>query len=186
MWKPIDGYFWPYRIDEDANVEWLNPKNGKWVRLNPFLIRPNKGLAYGRLCVRLKLSNGKFKNVYVKSLMVDAFFGGKRDGVVYGFKNGSVMDCSVYNLYPTTQDKIGAKSGGGLRNSVEKIDKKGNVLELYASVTEAAEKNFMSRRAVSDRCKNHIQNPFALTGFSFRYEKTRGVDRTIDFVHRES
>lgn len=184
MWKPLNGYFWPYRINEDANVEWLNPKNGKWIRIKPFMTRTKKGGSYGHLCVRVKTESGRWKNVYLKSLMVDAFFGGRKEGVVYEFKNGSLTDCSLYNLRPTTQSKLSKKIGGGLRKSIEKIDWDGNVLELYSSVTEAAEKNFMGRRAVTDRCRNKLQTPFALTGFSFRYEQSRGVDRTIDFIHR--
>lgn len=186
MWKNIDGYFWPYRIDDEANVEWLNPKNNKWIRLKPVIVRKHKGnCSYGYLIVWMKRKNGRFKKVNLKSLMVDAFFGGKKKGVVYGFRNGSFMDCSVYNLYPTTQTKINERFGGGLRRSVEKIDKAGNVLDLYSSVTEAAEANYVSRTFVTNRCKKHAKNPFALTGFSFRYERPRGICREIDFIRRE-
>lgn len=184
-WRPLNGYFWPYRINEDADVEWLNPKNDKWIRLKPVIERKKKGnCTYGYLIVWMKRKDGRFKQVNLKSLMIDAFFGGKKKGVVYGFRNGSFQDCSIYNLYPTTQTKINKRYGGGLRKSVEKIDKNGNVLELYSSVTEAAEANFMSRCAVIRRCRNQAKDPFALTGYSFRYERPRRIDHTIDFVHR--
>lgn len=172
-WKPLNGYFWPYRIDEDANVEWLNPKTDEWVRLKPFMVRTKQGGSYGHLCVRIKTAEGRFKNVYVKSLMIDAFFGGKKEGYVFKFKNGSITDCALCNLERVPQGEFYKETGGGLRRSVEKIDKHGNVLELYSSVTEAAEKNFMTRRCVSDRCRNRIKKPFATDGFSFRYERTK-------------
>ena len=185
MWKKIDGYFWPYRINEEAEVEWKDPKTKKWVRLQPFMVRTKQGGSYGHLCVRMKTESGNFKNVYVKSLMVDAFFGGKKKGIVYEFINGSITDCAVYNLRPRESADFFRGMGGGLRKSVEKIDTRGRVIELYSSVSEAAEKNFMSRRAVSDRCLNHIQDPFALMGYSFRYERPRGVDRDMNFITRE-
>lgn len=177
MWKPINGYFWPYRINEEARVEWMNPKTNEWVRLKPFVSREKRGRSYGHLCLRMKTESGRFKNVYLKTLVVDAFFGGKKEGVVYGFKNGSITDCAIYNLYPTTQAELSGLAGGGLRRSIEKIDKDGNVLDLYASVTEAAEKNFMSRRMVTGRCRNQVKDPFKATGFSFRYEDRVGGKR---------
>ena len=170
-WKPIDGYFWPYRINEEAEIERFDPHYNKWVRITPFLMRDGKKGSYGRMFVNMKLSNGRFKNVYLKNLMIDVFFGGRKEGIVYGFKNGSIMDCSKNNLYPTNQTEIAKRSGGGLRKSIEKIDRFGNVLDLYSSVTEAAEKNFISRKSVTNRCKNRVEDPFALTGFSFRYER---------------
>lgn len=186
MWKNIDGYFWPYRIDDEANIEWLNPKNGKWIRLKPVIEQKKKGNGvYGRLAVWMKRKDGRFKRVYVKSLVIDAFFGGKKEGVVYSFKNGFFQDCSIYNLYPTTQTKVNERYGGGLRKSVEKIDKYGNVLDLYASVTEAAEANYVSRTFVINRCRKKVKNPFSLTDFSFRYERPRGVCRSYDFISRE-
>ena len=171
MWVQIDGYFWPYRINDEAEVERFDSQKDKWVPIKPFLMRDSSKGSYGRLCVHMKFKNGRFQNVYVKNLMIDAFFGGRKKGVVYGFKNGSIMDCSRNNLYPTNQTEIAKRSGGGLRKSIEKIDKDDNVLDLYASVTEAADKNFICRKSVTQRCKNRVEDPFALLGYSFRYER---------------
>lgn len=169
MWKMIDGYFSPYRIDEEANVERLHA-DGKWFRLSPYMLR-NKGKGYSRLCVRMQKTDGKYLNVKVKRLMVDAFFGGKKPGVVYGHRNGMSGDCSVYNLYPTTKKTIGKKSGGSERRSVEKIDREGNVIALYSSVTEAAQKNYLCRKSVWVRCAGRLKgDPFALDGYNYRYE----------------
>lgn len=178
MWKPINGYFHPYRINEEAEVEWLNPKTDEWVRIKPFMVRGKRDISYGHLCVRMKTESGRFKNVHLKTLVIDAFFGGKKDGVVYGFKNGSITDCAIYNLYPTTQEEVSGRAGGHLRRSIEKIDRQGNVLDLYSSITEASKKNFMSRKSVTIRCQNKVKDPFELTGFSFRYEdRSRGGRR---------
>lgn len=183
-WRPLNGYFWPYRINEEAVVQrQVGPD--EWQTLSCFLKR-DKFYPCGRLHVRMKTKEGKFKNILVKNLMIDAFMGGRKPNMLITFRNGMASDCALVNLMYTTPEDVGRRHGGGMRRSVEKIDKQGRVIELYASVSEAARKNFMSTKAIQGRCQNKVKEPFALNGYSFRYEKTRGVDRTIDFVHREN
>lgn len=174
MWKPINCYFWPYRINDMGEVQRLNHMD-EWVPVNSFVKRDrdHKG-GSGRLCIRVKLANGKWANVFVKNLMIDAFFGGKKPGVVYTHRNGAVSDCSVYNLVPSTEKEVAKRVGGASRRSVEKVDKQGRVVALYASVTEAAEKNFMHRKSIWMRCTNQVRNPYLLDGYTYRYEEKRG------------
>lgn len=170
-WKPIDGYFWPYRINEEAVVQrQVGPD--EWVTLTCFITK-DKANKNKRLRVRMRLTDGKYTNVLVKNLMVDAFMGGRKPGRLVTFKNGMVSDCALVNLMYTTPEEVGRRYGGGLRRSVEKIDKRGRVIELYASVSEAARKNFMSTKAIQGRCLNKVKDPFALNGYSFRYERTK-------------
>ena len=121
MWKQIDGYFWPYRINEEAEVQRL-AENGEWRPLTPFLARNIKSHPNGRLSVNLKTKEGKFKNVFVKTLMVDAFMGGKKPGVSYILRNGMQSDCSLNNIAMATPSQVGKKNGGALRRSIEKIE----------------------------------------------------------------
>lgn len=169
MWKTIDGYYWPYRIDEEAHVE-RQRESGEWTPLSSFISRTNGG-GYGRLCVRLRMPDGRYKNVFVKNLMVVTFMGGRRPGTVVGLRNGMIGDCSLNNLYFTTQKQISSKTGGASRRPIEKVDREGNVVGLYASMVEAAQKNYISRKSVWVRCKNRLQDPFALDGFNYRYER---------------
>lgn len=169
-WRMIDGYFWPYRINEEAQIQRL-VKPGVWRDVAPFLKR-RPGTVYGQLCVHMKTADGVRKNVFVKSLMINAFFGGRKPGEMYGHKNGMTSDCSRYNLFPTNARDVGQRAGGSGRKNVEKIDRNGNVVALYSSVSEAARADFMSRKAVYMRCTNKIEgDPFKLTGYSYRYEK---------------
>lgn len=171
IWKTIDGYFWRYRINDMARVE-REKKPGEWIPVKPFIYRDKKHHnSSGRLAIRMKTVDGQWMNIFVKNLMIDAFFGGRKPGDVFIHRNGFFQDCSIYNLIRTTEQKVGERTGGAGRKSIEKIDSDGNVLDLYSSVTEAAEKNFVSRKFVSNRCGKRVKNPFALTGFSFRYEK---------------
>lgn len=170
MWKQIDGYYWPYRINEDGRVEKLYPI-GEWREVKA-CIKRSKGKKYGSLVVHMRTMDGRDVHVQVKRLMIDAFLGGRKPGKVYGLRNNTFADCSLANIYETTQSDIGKRNGGPNRRCVEKIDREGNVIDLYSSITEAAKKNFICRKSVQARCAGRIKgDPFALDGFSYRYEE---------------
>lgn len=171
MWKQIDGYFWPYRINEEGEVQRLTD-SGKWTPIKAFLSR-NKSHPHGRLVVNLKKTDGRFQNTLVKKLMVDAFLGGGKPGVCYILKNDMLADCSLNNIAISTPEQVGKKNGGGRRRSIEKVDRDGNVVELYSSITEASRKNYISQKSILIRCQNKIQDPYRLDGFTYRYEERR-------------
>lgn len=88
-------------------------------------------------------------------------------------RNGEVRH--VWPSGKTTELKpyllLGKKTGGrGTRKSVEMLDADGNVVELYASTRDAARANHLSHEAVRQRCLGMVKKPFALTGYTFRYE----------------
>lgn len=166
MWKMIDGYAWPYRINEKAVVE-REVHPGYWRPITPF-----NSDRLRRLFVHIKRADGRRVNIPVKTLMRDAFMGGERPGMVVSFRNGMYTDCELENLYFTTHTNIGKRLGGAGRKSVEKIDRDGNVIALYASVSEAARKNHMSRKAIQNRLKKRNKwDPFLLDGTTYRYER---------------
>lgn len=175
MWKPIDGYFWPYRINEEGEVQRLTD-SGEWSPIKACLSR-TQGHPYGRLVVNMKRPDGKFRNTFVKTLMIDAFLGGKKPGVCYILKNGMQTDCSLNNIGMTTPTQVGKVHGGGLRKAVEKVDRDGNVVELYPSVIEASRKNYISRKSILIRCQNKVRDPYSLDGYTYRYEE-RHVKRS--------
>lgn len=95
-WKMIEGYKYPYRINEDAVVEELQD-NGEWQTVRPFT--KQDGRRAPRLCVTMVNKANRPALVPVKRLMVNAFLGGSHEGVSYGYKNGFHGDCSLRNLY---------------------------------------------------------------------------------------
>lgn len=169
MWKNIDGYFWPYRINDQAEVERLNPK-GNWVRIK-HIIDFSQSPTYPRVIVRMKGLNGKFKNVNVNSLMRNAFFPDLPEGIRLAHKNGMATDCALENLLPMTHSQCGKKNGGRNRRSIEKVDREGNVVAVYSTTIEAAKKNFISRKAIWIRCKNQLKDPYLLDGYTYRYAR---------------
>lgn len=165
MWKIIHGYLWLYRINEKAQIERL-VGSGHWRAITPFNSSQNH-----RLFVHMKRADGRRVNVPVKNLMRDAFMDGEKPGMVVSFRNGMYTDCELENLYYTTHIEVAKRLGGNGRRSVEQIDRDGNVIGLYRSVTEAAKKNYISRKAVYIRCANKLTgDPFTLDGTTYRYE----------------
>ena len=165
IWVDIPGYKFCYRINEDGVVQKLN--GDKWVNLTPML-------SSTRAEVNIRTKDGARHKVPIVRLMANAFFGGQPHGKAIVHKNGSKLDNSLWNLKVVSRGEAARLSNGPKRRSIEKVDKDGNVIELYRSQAAAAKANYISKNAVSDRCRNKLKDPYALTGFTFRYEKIKG------------
>ena len=91
--------------------------------------------------------------------------------MVWHHANGNMWDNSIENIRAITRHDLGKKTGAqATRKSVEMLDADGNVVELYASTRDAARANHLSHEAVRQRCLGMVKKPFALTGYTFRYE----------------
>lgn len=176
VWKQIDGYRYAYRISEDGEVQRKMP-DGKWIALTPWLSRGGGSGAGKYLFVKMAVNPAGHKRVPVVRLMEGRFIRPRRPGEVVSYRDGLAQNCARWNLYHTTHEELNKRLGGGLRRSVEKIDQAGNVLELYRSVDEAARANYLSRGCINRRCLGRVKEPFALTGYSFRYEVQVGRRR---------
>lgn len=172
VWKQIDGYRYAYRISEDGEVQ-RQMTDGTWSTLTPWMSQGGGGGAGRYLFVKMAVNPAGHKRVPVVRLMEGRFIRPRRPGEVVSYRDGLAQDCSAWNLYHTTHGAINKKIRYG-RKPVEKIDKYGKPIEIYRSVQEAANKNFLSRSCVYKRCMGRIKDPFELTGFSFRYEAKEG------------
>lgn len=171
VWKEISGYYYRYRISDWGIVQRYYPNRHEWVTKKAAL----RGHVIGsrRLAVKLVVEPMKYKEVYVVDLMAEAFMGGRaaHPNMVITHKNGCKTDCSYKNLMWITKQDLGRMCGKKNGHSVEKIDKEGNVVHLYRSVTECCEKEYMSRRTLWRILSGVTKNPYALTGYTYRYEK---------------
>lgn len=168
MWKDIDGYKYQYKISDMAEIIKFDPILQKWAKVNPFLS------SWKRLYVSLQGEDGKRHSVCVANLMADAFMGGKNLGECITYKNGSRMDCCLYNLQKMSRGDACKKSRYAKRRSVCKVDKDGNVVEVYSSLREASEKNFISYGAIQNRLYGKIKDPYRIDGFNYVYEEQVG------------
>lgn len=161
MWIPIEGYKWPYRINEEGHVEkWTG---SEWFRLRCYITGRT------RACVRMRTCDNRKVDVPVVNLMADAFMGGKKPGECIIHKNGAKLDCDLYNLQKVNSQQCGRMSNRNRRKAVAKIDRLGEVLQIYSSAREAAQKNHLSQTAVWHRCNNKLKDPYALDGTTYQY-----------------
>lgn len=121
--------------------------------------------------VKMVRSKGDYVAIPVVDLVMEGFGITRPPGKVVTHKNGQLMDCAIENLCFTTRRAIGKKYGGSTRKAVEKLDARGNVVDIYRSVSDAAEKNFCCRTSIQRRCNGRIKTDLA--GFYFRYEGSR-------------
>lgn len=120
---------------------------------------------YGTSIVNLK-ADGVYKNVCVEKIMKKTFFSQFPPDYVLWHKNGIKSDFRLENLKPISCAEFLRRGGrNGAKKAVAKIDQAGNVIEVYSSATEAAEKNFFSRTTICFRCKGKINQ----TSDTFRY-----------------
>lgn len=171
MWKEIKGYRWPYRINEDACIQKFY--NGEWVELHPYICG-----CRARAVVKMRTADNRKVEIPVVWLMADAFMGGRRPGYNIVHKDGTKLNNAWRNLEFKTKAECGRLTKDVRRRAVEKLDREGNVVALYRSAAEAARRDFISKSSVQQRCAGKVQDPYKMTGYTYRYEENwSGVKR---------
>ena len=170
FWRDIPGTGGKYQASRAGDIRHIWP-SGKTTMLRPYLLHSECHKSHrNRLHVHLRV-DGKSKIVALLSVMAATWKGPPPPGMVWHHDNGNMWDNSVDNIQPISRHDLGKKTGArATRKSVEMLDAAGNVVELYASTREAARANHLSHEAVRQRCNGHVKNPYALTGYTFRYE----------------
>ena len=163
-WKEIPGYRFRYRINDEAVVQ-KQMDDGSWFALKPYISGRN------RAAVKMRTADNRKVDVPVVWLMADAFMGGRKPGTAIIHKNSSKLDCSLGNLKMIPRKECGKLSCRSRRKAVMKLDREGNVVAIYASGREAAEKNFISQNSIWARCMGKVKDPYRLDGHDYRYEK---------------
>ena len=164
MWKDIDGYKYQYKISDMADIIKFDPTKNKWVKIETFR-------NWNRLYVTLAGLDGKRHSVCVANLMADAFMGGKKPGECITYKNGSRMDCCLYNLKKMSKTDACKKSRYAKRRSVCKVDLDGNVIAIYGSLMEAAKENHVAYSTLQKHLYGKMKNQYSLGDFDFVYEE---------------
>lgn len=125
-------------------------------------------------CVKL----GTDRRSYSVARMVWQAFRGKiPKGMVVAHKASDKYDDALDNLYLTTMQESGRTYGmanglcyGREIRTVAKIDREGNILEVYKTMTLAAKANFTNRSSVADRCYKRMKNNWMDDGTTFVFE----------------
>ena len=169
MWKEIKGYKYLYRVSDQAEVQKQIP-NGKWRTLRPYITQ-------NQARVSLIRPDGTKHRASVSGLVVDAFMGGTPPGMLRCHKNGMKWDNAVENIVFRTPAQSAKMHRPGNSRTVLKLDREGNIVDMYKSGSEAARANHISQAAMSKRCLGLIEDPYRLDGYDYLYEDRYGRKR---------
>lgn len=170
-WFEIPGFDGFYEVNVDGEVRtWKKP--GKCIRANePRMLKLFK-VGTGTTCLRLKKSNGESADISIARIMANVFLGGVPEGKIAYHKDGNQYNTCLYNIGITTREEMGKICGKTYnRKPVLRVDREGNVLDVYKSVTEAAKKSYMNRAQVEKHLKKKVKNPFMFQNWTFIYDE---------------
>lgn len=176
-WRDIPGYGGAYQISWYGQVRTWRWRGAHYLKepkmLTPYKRKGKSGkYRSNRLYVKLTDASGRSKDVAVIRLIVDAWLGGYPPGKVAYHKNGNPRDFSVGNIGFIGMRELGKQTGAkSRRKTVVKVARDGTVVEVYSSARKAAKANHMSYQTVLDRCNGKVKKPFALDGYTYRFEE---------------
>jgi len=67
-------------------------------------------------------------------------------------------------------DNRGGDQGNHFMRPIEKVARNGRVVATYKSVSEAAEMNNLSQKAINDHCRGNVKG-YSKAGYKYRYKK---------------
>lgn len=167
-WKVIEGFDKPYRVSDTGRIQHQLKPGGEWREIRPTMNGLHRAVAH------LYRGDGTKVIVPVARLVADMWLGGVPEGCCVIHRNGSKLDNDVANLKIVPRSEACRMSGTSRRRAVEKVDKRGNVVAVYRSVTEAAKKNYISQSAVSARCLGKTKDPFKFDDYTYRFDDPDG------------
>ena len=170
-WRDIPEYGGKYQASRDGKIRRVYP-SGLVKNMTPYKKAGAKAKKIHRNRQFVKLTkDGKGRAVPMLWIMANTWHTQPPGTVAYHI-NGIVTDNRAENIGFTDRSSLGKKTGhmSCKRRPVFKVNQAGEDVEVYGSAREAAAKNYMSYQAVLDRCHGKIKNPYALDGYTYRFE----------------
>lgn len=169
-WKQIPGYDGFYEVNTDGVVRtWrTNHKGVRATEPKTLKVQYNNGSTF----VTLRGADGKEKTMYISRIMAIVFLGGIPDGMIAYHKDRNPYNTHLYNIGVAKRSEVSKGLGGKYnRKPVLKVNKEGEILEVFRSVSEAAKKCFMNKSQVTKHLKNQVKNPFLFQDWTFVYDE---------------
>lgn len=165
-WRKIPGYDHAYEINYDGRVR-RKLKSGKYRYLTAY---HKKMTGSQRLVVKLT-KNGKGREVILHQIVAEVFHGPCPPGMVPYHINRAITDNWASNIGYITRSELGKLTGAeSNKMTVAKIDRTGEIVDVYPSARIAGKKNFMSYQTILDRCAGKVKSAFAPDGFAYAWE----------------
>lgn len=183
VWRDIVGYEGIYEISTAGRIRRKYKTRSRFMQ--PFTREKKKS----RRFVNLTDAAGIKKQYPVAKLVAKTFLS-QPEGTVAYHKNGVLSDDWVGNITFSTQEELGKTNGGkSRRKPVAKIDRSGEIVEIYPSAAQAAKINYISEQCVKDRCNGwqnrhgdavKLKSLFAPDGYAYAWaEDQRDIERTV-------
>lgn len=162
-WRPIKDFEGIYEISDQGKVKRLC-QNGKHRILKAVGRKGNGGYE-----ARVSLyKNGERKNAMIARLVYETFIGPVPEGNIITHRNGLRMDNDLRNLeMVTVSEHFQRLGGGGKRRPVIKLDKSGNIVDVYPSCRACGEAEGYSYASISLRCMDKSKEKW---DYDFAYE----------------
>ena len=180
-WTNIPGYDGKYQVDREGRVRRVY-KSGKTRLMTPYHKKMNGSQ---RMVVKLT-KESKSKEEILMQIVAKTFLGEAPNGCVAYHKNGCQSDNYVNNIVYISRQELGKKTGANSRKqSVVKIDKSGQIVDVYKSARECGRQNFMSYQTIIDRCNGKCKSAFAPDGYAYAWEDSEvSMRRTLENIRR--
>lgn len=152
-----------YEIDQFGNIRRIFKT--KRVLITPVIKR-------GIYVIRLQNPDGQRKEERIHKLMQRTFLPEPKPGQVLYHKNQNRLDNALSNLAYIERSKLGRLTGAkSRRKPVVKIDRTGEIVDVYKSAREAARRNWLSYQTVMDRCNGKVKSRFAPDGYRYEWDE---------------
>lgn len=167
-WKELPGYAGRYQASTRGAVRRANG-DGTYLMLQPFLRKTGKNRR--ALKVWLVGPDGKRHEKSVLGIVAAAWCP-PPTGYVAVHRNGIFTENGLDNirliprreltmLYPRNAN----------RRVVCKVGNDGDVIDCYASATEAARQNYINLTTLCNHCNGKVHNPRTTDGYTFHWEE---------------
>lgn len=163
-WKDVPGYNGKYQISASGKIRRVFP-SGKTRELHPCLKKERD------LIIHLTDALGRTKEHRFLSLVALTFLGPSPVNCVPYHVNGCKSENNIQNIAYINRRDLGKKTGAAAkRKPVAKLNKEGEVVEVYSSAREAARHNYMSYQTIMDYCNRKRKSAFAPDGFAYAWD----------------
>ena len=164
VWKDIPGFEGKYQVNTEGSVARVLPSGKRRL-----LKASRKSHRDKKYYVYLYF-NGKRHQLSLLHIVSRTFLGHPPKGYIAYYKNGCYTESHLNNIGYINRKDYNRKIGKKGKRSVCKIDKCGEIVDYYSSITEAAKQNNYSYSGISDRVRGCKKGVFASDGYAYCYD----------------
>ena len=179
VWRDIPGFDGKYQVNTEGGVARVLPSGKR--RLLKASRRSKRDKKY---YVYLYL-NRKRHQMSLLHIVSRTFLGPPPKGYIAYYKNGCYTESHLNNIGYVSRKDYNRKIAKKGKRSVCKIDKYGEIVGYYSSITEAAKENNYSNSGMSEIVNGYRKRIFASDGYAYCYDgNEHGVKMLIKKIKK--